>query len=141
MPSGGMGGAQAKRIKLRVLANAYEGKLIKRIHKQGKVQKACDGGSCRGSPSRREQITTSELQHALATKPGKTKLDDGDVACIEDIVSICAGLVTVDEESGIIRLVHYTTQKYLERTRKKWFPDAESVITATCVAYLSFNVS
>ncbi len=47
-----------------------------------------------------------ELQHALAIKVEKSELDQGDLPHIEDMVSVCAGLVTVDEESGIIRLVH-----------------------------------
>lgn len=54
------------------------------------------------------------------------------------MVSICAGLVAVDEESGIIRLVHYTTQEYLKRIQERWFQDLESVITTTCVVYLLF---
>ncbi|KAK4107439.1 hypothetical protein N656DRAFT_513618 [Canariomyces notabilis] len=54
------------------------------------------------------------------------------------MVSVCAGLVTVDGNSGIIRLVHYTTQEYFERTRGRWLPDAESYITKVCVTYLSF---
>lgn len=53
--------------------------------------------------------------------------------------SLCAGLVTVDGESGIIRLVHHTTQEYFERTRKQWFPNAQSEITTICVRYLSFS--
>jgi hypothetical protein len=48
--------------------------------------------------------------------------------------------VTVDEESRIIRLVHYTTQEYFERTQKQWFRNAESEITTSCVTYLSFSV-
>ena len=55
------------------------------------------------------------------------------------MVSVCAGLVTVDEDSNIIRLVHYTTQEYFERTQTVWFPNAESNITTTCVTYLSFS--
>jgi hypothetical protein len=85
-------------------------------------------------------LTTLELQHALAVKVGQEEFDEGNKPDIEDIISVCAGLVTVDEESGIIRLVHYTTQEYFERTQKKWFPSAEFDITAICVTYLSFNV-
>ncbi|KAK4653514.1 hypothetical protein QC762_0084380 [Podospora pseudocomata] len=88
----------------------------------------------------KRQLTTLELQHALATKPGKSELDDGDLPCIGDMVSVCAGLVTVDENSGIIRLVHYTTKEYLEGTRPGWNPNAELAITTTCVTYLSFTV-
>jgi ankyrin repeat protein len=49
------------------------------------------------------------------------------------------GLVTVDEESNIIRLVYYTAQDYFERTQKHWFPDAETDIAITCVTYLLFD--
>jgi hypothetical protein len=58
---------------------------------------------------------------------------------IEDMVFVCAGLVTVDEVSDIIRLVHYTIQEYFERTQMIWFPDAETDIATTCVTYLLFD--
>ncbi|KAF4633060.1 hypothetical protein G7Y89_g5056 [Cudoniella acicularis] len=85
-------------------------------------------------------LTTSELQYALAVEVGEAELDEENLPQIQDMVSVCAGLVTVDEESSIIRLVHYTTQEYFERTQNYLFPRAESEITATCVTYLSFNV-
>ncbi|KAF5691946.1 ankyrin protein [Fusarium denticulatum] len=85
-------------------------------------------------------LTTLELQHALAVEESDTELDNENLYRIEDMVSVCSGLVTVDEESGIIRLVHYTTQDYLDRTRNKWFSIAESEITIACIRYLSFDV-
>jgi ankyrin repeat protein len=84
-------------------------------------------------------LTTTELQHALGVEVGESELDEENFPQIEDIVSICAGLVTVDEESSIIRLVHYTTQEYFDRTRDIWFPNAETNITTICVTYLLFN--
>ncbi|KFY47129.1 hypothetical protein V494_00150 [Pseudogymnoascus sp. VKM F-4513 (FW-928)] len=85
-------------------------------------------------------LTTVELAHALGVELGELEFDKENLSPIEDIVSVCAGLVTVDEESAIIRLVHYTTQEYFERTQKRWFPDAETNIATICVTYLSFNV-
>lgn len=84
-------------------------------------------------------LTTYELQHALAVKTGDTELDKDNLRGIEDVVSVCAGLVTVDEESNILRLVHHTAQKYFERAQKVWLQDAETEITTACVTYLSFN--
>jgi hypothetical protein len=55
------------------------------------------------------------------------------------MVKACAPLATIDKESNIIRLVHYTTQEYFEQTQKRWFPDAETGITNTCVTYLLFD--
>ena len=72
-------------------------------------------------------LTTSELQHALAVELDESELDKDNLPEIEDMVSVCAGLVTVDEESNIIHLVHYTTQEYFERTQKKWFPKCKTI--------------
>ncbi|KAI9782990.1 MAG: hypothetical protein M1816_001650 [Peltula sp. TS41687] len=84
-------------------------------------------------------LTTGELCHALAVKKGDEELDQDNILLVEDIVSICAGLVTVDEDSDIIRLVHYTTQEHFERIREKWNPSAQQEITSTCLNYLSFS--
>ena len=51
-------------------------------------------------------LTTLELQHALAVEMEKSELDKENLPDIEYMVSVCAGLVAVDEESHIIRLVH-----------------------------------
>ncbi|KAH6844764.1 ankyrin repeat protein [Chaetomium sp. MPI-CAGE-AT-0009] len=84
-------------------------------------------------------LSTTELQHALGVEVGETELDPDNSPLVEDMVSVCAGLVTVDEESNIIRLVHYTTQEYFVRTWKRWFPYAQVDITDICVTYLSFR--
>jgi ankyrin repeat protein len=84
-------------------------------------------------------LTTSELEHALAVELKASQFDEENLSPIEDMVSVCAGLVTVNEESSIIRLVHYTTQEYFERTQESWFPDAETNIASICVTYLSFH--
>ncbi|KAF2195041.1 hypothetical protein K469DRAFT_543196 [Zopfia rhizophila CBS 207.26] len=86
----------------------------------------------------KRRLKTPELQHALAVEIGASKLNDENLPEIEDIVSVCAGLVTIDEESDIIRLVHHTTQEYFERTWASWFPNVQTEITETCVTYLSF---
>lgn len=88
----------------------------------------------------KRQLITMEFQHALATKKGKPRLDTGDLIPIEDIVSVCAGLVTLDKESDIIRLAYYTTQNYFDDRRNELFPCVESNTITTCVTYLSFDV-
>ena len=124
--------------KVRILARAYE-QTMERINGQKPglmdlAKRALFWITCAKRP-----LATSELQHALAVEVGEPKLDEENLPQIEDVVSVCAGLVTVDEESGIIRLVHYTTQEYFKRTRERWFPNAETDITKVCVTYLSFH--
>lgn len=55
------------------------------------------------------------------------------------MVSVCAGLVTVEEQSHIIRLVHFTAQDYFRQTWTIWFPQENHEIWSTCVTYVSFE--
>ena len=71
---------------------------------------------------------------------GESELDEDNLPEIEDMVSVCAGSVTIDGESNTIRLVHYTTQEYFERTQSHWFPNSNTDITTICISYLSFDV-
>jgi ankyrin repeat protein len=84
-------------------------------------------------------LMTKELRHALGVEVGELALDEDNIPETKDIISVCAGLVTVDEESNIIRLVHYTMQEYFERTWKDWFPNAQTDIAITCITYLLFD--
>jgi hypothetical protein len=86
-------------------------------------------------------LTTTELQHALTVEPGDSELGEDDLLEVDGMVAVCADLVTVDEESGIIRLVHFTTQEYFQKTQARWFPTAEQEISMTCITYLSFSSS
>ncbi|KAL6833536.1 ankyrin repeat-containing domain protein [Trichoderma sp. SZMC 28015] len=84
-------------------------------------------------------LSITEMRHALAVREHMTAFDTDYMPDVKDLKSVCAGLVTTDEESGIIRLVHYTAQEFFQKTQEKWFPEAEASITKTCVTYLSFN--
>ncbi|KAF2192221.1 ankyrin repeat protein, partial [Zopfia rhizophila CBS 207.26] len=85
-------------------------------------------------------LTTAEICCALAVELDEAELDPEHIPDVEDLVSVCAGLVVVDQESAVIRLVHYTTQEYFERIRDTWNPDAQLHIASTCLTYLSFSV-
>ena len=84
-------------------------------------------------------LTTAEICCALAIEAGEVELDPENIADVEDLVSVCAGLVIVDPESAVIRLVHYTTQEYFERIRNIWNPSAQLDIATKCLTYLSFG--
>lgn len=87
----------------------------------------------------KRQLTTVELQHALAIELDELALDMDNIPEVGDMVSVCAGLVTIDEHTSIIRLVHYTLQEYFEKTWDSWFPGATIAMTKACVTYLSFK--
>ncbi|KAK2808205.1 hypothetical protein FQN50_004946 [Emmonsiellopsis sp. PD_5] len=85
-------------------------------------------------------LSPLELQHALAVEEETTEFDEDNISTMHDILSVCAGLLTVDEGATNIRLVHYTTQDYLRRTIMKFVPDIHVTITRICLTYLSFDV-
>ncbi len=88
----------------------------------------------------KRQITVPEMRDALAVEIGKSALDKDNYPTIEHITRACAPLIVVDEESNIVRLVHYTTQEYFERTSGNWLKNAQIDITNICITYLSFSV-
>ncbi|GAB1213098.1 hypothetical protein ATERTT37_002247 [Aspergillus terreus] len=134
------------RMTLQVLptgSDAYDSaykEAVERIEAQHKEQKALAKRVISWITCAQRRLSTFELQHALAVEPGACELDEDNFSPIELMVSVCAGLVTIDKADGVIRLVHYTTQEYFERTQNHWLPDAEADITRTCVTYLSFNI-
>ncbi|KAI3573063.1 hypothetical protein IWW34DRAFT_888169 [Fusarium oxysporum f. sp. albedinis] len=111
----------------KVLAHAYE-QTMERINAQMPGMKTLAIKVLSWITCAKRRLTTSELQHALAIKTGTSEIDPGDLTPIGDMVSVCAGLVTIDEESGIIRLVHDTAQQYFERSQGPWFPHARTDI-------------
>ncbi|KAH8802659.1 hypothetical protein F5884DRAFT_476644 [Xylogone sp. PMI_703] len=118
--------------------HAYED-AMERINGQVKDQEELAKQVLAWITSAKRPLTTTEVQHALGVEAGESTLDRENFSQIEDIVSVCAGLVTIDEESSIIRLIHYTAQEYFDRTRDIWFPKAETDIAAICITYLSFK--
>ena len=84
-------------------------------------------------------ITVKEIQSALAVELDDTDLSEEALPDEDLLVSTCAGLVTIDRESNVMRLVHYTAQQYFERIRIERFPTAQTQIVSTCLAYLSFD--
>ncbi|GAW22191.1 hypothetical protein ANO14919_117260 [Xylariales sp. No.14919] len=86
----------------------------------------------------RRPLVTEELRHALSVEAGMSHLGEDDLLQV-DMASMCAGLVTIDKESDIIRLVHYTTQQYFEKSFQRWFGNPHVDITETCLTYLSFQ--
>ncbi|OHE94115.1 ankyrin repeat protein [Colletotrichum orchidophilum] len=87
----------------------------------------------------RRPLSVVELQEALAVERGAAKLDPENRPEMEDVVSACAGLLTIDEHSRVVRLVHYTTQEYFQRNKTRRLPEADSLVTTTCITYLMFQ--
>lgn len=131
---------------LKNLGNGMEG--LERIYNMAMERIESQGRECRDLAKQiltwivhaRRPLFTSELQHAVSVRSNITKLDEDYLPTIDRLRSLCAGLVTIDEGSDIIRLVHYTTQEYFERIGGRWKLDPQFYIASTCLTYLSFDV-
>ena len=120
------------------LDKTYE-QAIERIERQGENFKRLAKKVLSWAVHAKRILSITELLHAVAVQSGKPNLDGKFIPSIEVVGSICAGLVTIDTQSDIFRLVHYTTQEYFEKTSIDWFANAETDIMVTCVTYLSFK--
>lgn len=85
------------------------------------------------------ELKTVELQHGLAVEHDTTELDPDNIPQLDHLVSICAGLVTINEQAGTVRLVHYTTQEYLKSAQNSWFPNIQTELMRSCTTYLSYK--
>jgi hypothetical protein len=84
-------------------------------------------------------LTVAEMQHAVKVESTTTGIEEEELISEDILVSVCAGIVTVDHESNIIRLVHYSTQEYFLQKGSVHFRDANQEIANTCLTYLLFE--
>lgn len=84
-------------------------------------------------------LTEIELQHALAVEDD-AQYKKEDLIGLQDILTVCHGLLMVDEQTRVVNFVHYTTQEYFEQIGSVWFEDAQTKIAKACVSYLSHDV-
>lgn len=79
------------------------------------------------------------LQEALAIDPDETDFDDEAMTPVGLILDVCAGLLILDEEDEIVRLVHYTAQDYFDMVQTTRFDNVHATIACDCVSYLSYE--
>ncbi|KAK4209554.1 ankyrin repeat and SAM domain-containing protein 3 [Rhypophila decipiens] len=84
-------------------------------------------------------LSRLEIQHALAVEPDDTDLVEEGIPDEEIILGACAGLVIIDAESSIVRMVHYTAQEYFENTFQPRLHRFGIEVATTCITYLSFE--
>lgn len=100
----------------------------------------------------RRPLRIDELRHALAVDLGGGLAGDdefldedflqnnmGEEQLIPQalILASCAGLVSMNDQTGIVRLIHLSIAQYLEQLEEEWFPCIHSAISKVCIIYLS----
>jgi len=81
-------------------------------------------------------LRADELCNALAVQLGSTVFDATNIPSMSTLVSCCQGLITVDKEASIVRLIHFTLQEYLS-THRDIFSGPRSAMAEICLTYLN----
>ena len=84
-------------------------------------------------------MKVQELRHALAVRQGNKAIATRDLDMEDLFVPCCHGLVAIEQETQIIRLIHHTAQQYLDDDRLPMFSEIQAQILGTCLTYLSFS--
>lgn len=85
------------------------------------------------------RLTIDQLLHAieLGLDPDCKDIDNDDLVDLDQVLSCCMGLLAFNREDQTIRLVHYTTQDYIETQFSKL--DAHTLLAKFCLTYLAFE--
>ena len=84
-------------------------------------------------------LQVAELREALSVEPEDMKLDRSGCHEVELSLDVCCGLVSIDEQDNVIRLVHYSFQQYLENHWETDCPSAKKGIAMSCLIYLTLD--
>ncbi|KAH6907888.1 ankyrin repeat-containing domain protein, partial [Coprinopsis sp. MPI-PUGE-AT-0042] len=82
-------------------------------------------------------LSVEELRHAVASCPDTHKFEPGGLVVAEILVSVCCGLLVIEEETQQVRLVHYTAKAILQALLVKVVPYPHSLLAAVCMNRLS----
>jgi len=83
-------------------------------------------------------LQLDELFHTLVVEIGSTDLNAAKIPSAETLLSCCLGLVVIDREPSIARLIHFTLQEYLCACPDLLGP-AHSMMAETCLTYLNLR--
>lgn len=84
------------------------------------------------------RLTVTELQHAIATRRSDTTFHKGGIMPSKEFITRTAGLLQF--QNGKVECVHHTVTEFLKRPQQaEYFPNAQTEIALTCLAYLKFS--
>ncbi|KAJ7885709.1 hypothetical protein B0H14DRAFT_3734784, partial [Mycena olivaceomarginata] len=117
------------------LDGAYDG-IVKRINQQSENDRQLAWRTLSWVFNAKIPLQPSQLREALAVNPEAPSLNPHRQTDMDIISSVCAGLIMVSEADNKVRLIHYTTQMYLQSVQSTIFPYAQRTITLVCMTYM-----
>lgn len=120
------------------LNGAFE-ETLQRIQRQPEGRKRLGMNTLMWVSHVKRPLHVEELSDALAVKMGEASLNPKYRPSQKLMVDCCLGLVTVDKESSIVRLVHYSVQEFFQEHQEQIFPHSEQTIAEISITYLLFD--
>lgn len=131
-----------QRFRIGSQSTAYQyayNETVKRIESQSSENLQLAKATIGWITSAKRPFTVDELEFAIAIEAGSSCFDETNITYIEQLTSFCCGLVVVDETTGHVNLVHYTTQKYFESIGDTWLFQMNIHLTKSCLTYISYE--
>lgn len=118
--------------------DAFEATL-KRIQSQPENRKALGMKALMWISHAQRSLLIDELVDVLALKSSERSLNQRHRPSPRLLLESCFGLVSLNEESSVVRLVHYSVQEYLLDHRSRLFPFGEVIVAENCLRYMLFD--
>lgn len=83
-------------------------------------------------------LRQKELLHALAFSESNTRAEKR-IPTVSHVLSMCAGLIVVDEIHDTVSLFHKTLYDFLDKKHAEFLPLGDQIVGKTCVGYLSLG--
>lgn len=114
---------------------------LQRIQRQDRIDRELGFKVLSRTVCARRPLTLAELQQLLATEPEDRDFHMDRDFDKQDILSSTAGLITIDGEKNVVRLVHLTLDAYLRQPdiRQEWFSRADMEMASACLTCLNFD--
>ncbi|KAH6903958.1 ankyrin repeat domain-containing protein 28 [Coprinopsis sp. MPI-PUGE-AT-0042] len=82
------------------------------------------------------EMTIDALRRAVATSPETHAFDPKRMVPEALLISVCCGLVSVDDKTRIVRLIHYTTRDAILPRILELFPIPHALLAHVCLAHV-----
>ena len=116
------------------LGDAY-GSTIERIKAQGGNKSKFGIEALMWVSYAKRPLMADELCHALAVERGSTDFNGENIPSITTLVVCCQGLITVDQKTSTVQLIHFALQKYLS-SNPNIFGKPDTAMAEICLTYL-----
>lgn len=119
--------------------DAVYGMAIDHINNQPAIPKTLAQRTIAWIVRAKRPLFAAEVLHAAGFNEDGTAWSQGEVPHIDDVISSCAGLVSVEAETEKLRLLHKSAFNYFRANADEWMEPGETAMAMGCMKYLQME--